>query len=125
MIPCFNTAGPCVPGEHYMLPPLRRICDVLRLVDERKYFVVHAGRQMGKTTNARWLVDHYNAGDRYAAVWVDLQTAREQPDPTKAFRTILNELDRAFGRDLPHLERPESASLLPDPATAVLRFCPR
>ncbi|WP_437292012.1 hypothetical protein [Sorangium sp. So ce406] len=50
----FNTAGPCIPGEHYMLPPERRLGRVLRLIEDRKYFTLHAGRQTGKTTSARW-----------------------------------------------------------------------
>ena len=42
----FSTAGPVRPGEHYLIPPLSRIDpeDVLGLVRERKYFVLHAPR---------------------------------------------------------------------------------
>ncbi|WP_304608700.1 hypothetical protein [Hyalangium versicolor] len=46
----FNTAGPCRPDYHYMLPPLRRLPEVRQLVDQHGYFVVHAPRQVGKTT---------------------------------------------------------------------------
>jgi hypothetical protein len=56
--PSFNTAGPCIPGEHYMLPPGRRLGRVLELIGERKYFTLHSGRQTGKTTSAFWLVEH-------------------------------------------------------------------
>ena len=87
MRPSFNTAGPCFPGDHYMLPPERRLGRLMELVDEGKFFTLHAGRQTGKTTSAQWLCDAYNAGDRYRAIWVDIQTAREQPDPTRAFTT--------------------------------------
>ena len=68
----FNNAGPCVPGEHYMLPPERRLGHVLELIEERKYFTLHAGRQTGKTTSARWLVEHYNRGSHFYAIWVDI-----------------------------------------------------
>ena len=51
MIPSFNTSGPCIPGEHYMLPPERRLGEVLTLIEERKFFTLHAGRQTGKTTS--------------------------------------------------------------------------
>jgi hypothetical protein len=84
--PSFNTAGPCFPDEHYMLPPERRLGRVMELVDDGKYFTLVAGRQTGKTTSARWLVHHYRAGQRFRAIWVDVQEAREQPDPAKAFR---------------------------------------
>ena len=45
MLPSFNTAGVCVPGEHYMLPPERRLGRVMQLIDERKYFTLQSGRQ--------------------------------------------------------------------------------
>lgn len=117
----FNTTGPCVPGEHYMLPPERRLARVLELVDHRKYFVLRAGRQTGKTTSAQWLVRHFNQGDRCCCVWADLQTAREQPDPAAALPTVLSELDRAVARDLPGVPRPALPSAL-NPATALLHY---
>src|SRR5216684_1310360 len=101
MRPSFNTTGSCIPGEHYMLPPERRLGRVMELIDDGKYFTLHAGRQTGKTTSARWLAHHYNAGDRYRAIWVDVQTAREEPDPAAAFRTVLEKLDSAVQRSLP------------------------
>ena len=62
MRPRFNTTGPCFPDEHYMLPPERRLGRVMELVDDGKYFTLHAGRQTGKATSAQRLADHYNAG---------------------------------------------------------------
>ena len=48
----FNTAGPVRPEEHYCIPALERLDmnEVLRLVRDRKYFVLHAPRQTGKTS---------------------------------------------------------------------------
>jgi type II secretory pathway predicted ATPase ExeA len=106
----FNIAGPCIPGEHYMLPPERRLGRVLRLVAQRKYFTLTAGRQTGKTTSARWMVKHLNASGAYCAVWVDIQNAREQPDPTKAYAAILYDFDVAVTRDLPGLGLPPTAA---------------
>ena len=79
MLPFFNTSGPCIPGEHYMLPPERRLGAVLALIEARRYFTLHAGRQTGKTTSAMWLEDHLNASGRFRALWVDLETARPTP----------------------------------------------
>jgi len=70
--PSFNTAGPCVPGEHYMLPPERRLGDVLALIEAHRFFTLHAGRQTGKTTSLMWLEDHLDGAGRCRAVWVDL-----------------------------------------------------
>ena len=41
----FNVAGPCVPGKHYMLDPMRGIGDeLMKLIDGEQYFVIHAAR---------------------------------------------------------------------------------
>src|SRR5262245_31641778 len=123
MRPSFNIAGPCIPGEHYMLPPERRLGRVMELIEDGKYFTLHAGRQTGKTTSARWLRDHYKASERFQTTWIDIQTAREQPDPAQAFKTVLNNFDRAIVRDLPDLGIPaERARLLDNPETAVLHY---
>jgi len=123
MIPYFNTSGPCVPGQHHMLPPERRLVRAMELVEQGRFFTLRAGRQTGKTTSVQWLVEHYNCGDQYAAVWVDLQPAREQPDIDRAMREILLQLDRSLSRDLPDVERPEQAqqdAWLRSPSSAVL-----
>lgn len=43
----FNTAGPCIPAEHYMLPALDRLPEIRRLVALRRYFVIHAPNRGG------------------------------------------------------------------------------
>ena len=121
MLPSFNTSGPCVPAEHYMLPPEARFRGVMRLVDERKYFTLHAGRQTGKSTAAQWLVDWYNAGDTYRALWIDIQTAREQTDSARAFRAVLSKIELALQMYWPDAPRLALAELLADPDTAILR----
>jgi len=105
-----------------MVPPERRLGRALELIDDGKYFTLTAGRQTGKTTSLLWLVRHLNASGRFCALWVDLQTAREQPDPEKAFRTVLGNIDKAAAFELPDVNRPpegERAKWLVDPATAV------
>ncbi|MEM9453474.1 MAG: ATP-binding protein [Myxococcota bacterium] len=121
MLPFFNTSGPCLPGEHYMLPPGRRLDDVLALIEARRYFTLHAGRQTGKTTSARWLVQHFNAGDRFRAVWVDVQDAREVSDPGQAFSLVLDDLDLAIARDLPGLALPSGPARALEPARSCIR----
>jgi hypothetical protein len=123
MRPSFNTTGPCFPDEHYMLPPARRLGHIMELIDEGKYFTLYAGRQTGKTTSAQWLTDHYNAGERFGAVWFDLQTARDKPEPALAFRTLLTKLDIGVKLMLSDLGVPaDRERLLDDPDTAVLQY---
>lgn len=122
MRPAFNTAGPCIPGEHYMLPPERRLDEVLELIDERRFFTLTAGRQTGKTTSLFWLEKHFNNKDGWRALWVDIQTAREVSDPSLAFRTVLGALDDRCRSIYPDLPRPDVEDLLKDPRRAILGY---
>ena len=60
----FNTEGPVRAGEHYCIPPLERVDldDVVALVRTRKYFVLHAPRQTGRTSALLALRDLLNSG---------------------------------------------------------------
>ena len=77
----FNVAGPCNPEDHYMLPATERVPDVMRLVADKSYFVVHAQRQCGKTTVFRALVDDINAQGERLAMYCSLEVVQEFPDP--------------------------------------------
>ena len=57
----FNTAGPCEPSRHYMIPPLSRLPEAFDLVDQGDYFALHAPRQTGKTTTLRALAKELSA----------------------------------------------------------------
>jgi hypothetical protein len=74
----FNTAGPVDPGRHYCLPPLSRIAldDVLLLIDQAKYFVLHAPRQTGKTPVLLALMDYLNQEGRFIALYANLEAAQ-------------------------------------------------
>ncbi|MEY4978595.1 MAG: hypothetical protein RLZZ352_865 [Pseudomonadota bacterium] len=81
----FNNAGPQIPKDHYTLDPLQRVnLDELQdLIDQKRYFVLHAPRQTGKTTALYALMRHYNAGTQYRCVYVNVEPAqalREQTD---------------------------------------------
>ena len=93
----FNTAGPIVPEDHYHVPPMQRLDRdaVLTLIRQRKFFVLHAPRQTGKTTVLLALCDLLNSGavGEYRCVYANVeaaQTARENVE--RAMRAILAEL---------------------------------
>lgn len=69
----FNTAGPCIPEFHYMVPPLPRLPEAPKLIHRGMYFVVHAPRQTGKTTTLRALAHHLSEQGKYAAVHVSCE----------------------------------------------------
>ena len=111
-----------------MLPPERRLERVQALIEERKYFTLHAGRQTGKTTSLMWLEAHLNASGRWRALWIDLETAREQPDPAAAMSTILEAIDRTLRLQHADLARPdedEIEAVLRKPAAALLNYLVR
>lgn len=58
----FNTAGPIMRDIHYNISPLMRIDtdEIMMLIRQRKYFVLHAPRQTGKTSCLLALRDYIN-----------------------------------------------------------------
>lgn len=93
----FNTTGPVAPADHYHIPPLDRIDlgQVRRMILEKRYFVLHAPRQTGKTSALLALRDLLNAEGRHRCLYVNVegaQAARE--DVEQAMRTVLSEIAR-------------------------------
>ena len=93
----FNTAGPIKAAKHYCIPPLDRldVDDLLNLVQQEKYFVLHAPRQTGKTSLLLALADLLNAGSEFRCVYVNIesaQTARE--DVGRGMQDILTSLGK-------------------------------
>jgi hypothetical protein len=76
----FNVAGPCNPEIHYMLSPLARIPQVMDLVEQQAYFVIHAPRQIGKTTAMMAIAQELTKRGRYVAVLVSVEEADAFPD---------------------------------------------
>ena len=76
----FNTAGPCLPGLHYMLPPEPRLPEARGLVEAGRYFIVHAPRQTGKTTTLSALAEDLAAGARHVALRFSCERAEATGD---------------------------------------------
>jgi hypothetical protein len=74
----FNNAGPSVAGDHYMIDPLTRIDidHISSLIADKRYFVLHAPRQTGKTTCLLALMHHLNALRTYRALYVNIEAAQ-------------------------------------------------
>ena len=60
----FNTEGPIIAEDHYHVPPLERVDlrEILELIRDKRYFVMHAPRQTGKTSALLALRDLLNSG---------------------------------------------------------------
>jgi hypothetical protein len=93
----FNVAGPCVPKKHYILDPFRGVDrDLMDLIDDEQYFVIHAARQSGKTTLLQALVHQINAQGEYHALYCSLETASVFTDPEKGIPAIVKRMKSAF-----------------------------
>jgi len=93
----FNVAGPCVPGDHYMLDPLRGIGeDLMGLIRHKHYFVIHAARQSGKTTLLKQLTRNINAAGEYHALYCNLEVVQAWTEPDKGIPAIVKTLASAF-----------------------------
>ena len=98
----FNTEGPVVPERHYCVPPLQRLNlgEILELLRDMRYFVLHAPRQTGKTSALLALRDLLNSRPErdFRCVYINVEAAQAlREDLPAAMRTIIGELsDRAL-----------------------------
>ena len=86
----FNIAGPCNAADHYMVPLLERNKDILPLIEQKQYFVLHAARQSGKTTLLQELVDHLEREGKCYALYCSLEQAQVFTEAKEGIPQILN-----------------------------------
>lgn len=104
----FNTEGPCESADHYMLPAEGRVdADVERLIDRRRYFVIHAPRQVGKTTAFRALARRLTAEGHYTALLTTCEAGQSTVgDVERSIDAVLGALRLWSDMDLPEELRP-------------------
>ena len=130
----FNTEGPVRPDDHYAIRPLDRVDvdELLALIRAKRYFVLHAPRQTGKTSALIALRDLLNSGEvgdfRCVNVNVEVgQVARD--DVARGIRAVLSNLAESallLGDDYPDGVWPDVlAKAGPENALKVLlaRWC--
>ena len=111
----FNTAGPCEPSIHYMVPAEQRLPEARTLAERGFYFVVHAPRQTGKTTVLRSLARTLTAEGRFTALHFSCETAEPAQDNYEgAQRAVLSQIRFSAEHYLPPELRPPA----PWPAAA-------
>ncbi|ABD40076.1 conserved hypothetical protein [Methanospirillum hungatei JF-1] len=97
----FNTAGPVQCEKHYCLPPLSRfdLPEILNLINQEKYFVLHAPRQSGKTSCLLALREYLNRDGKFATFYMNVETGQTaRSDVGRGMKAIISEL--AFQTDL-------------------------
>ena len=91
----FNTEGPVRPDDHYAIRPLDRmdVHELLGLIRAKRYFVLHAPRQTGKTSALIALRDLLNGGEAgdFRCVNVNVEPAQvARDDVARGIRAILS-----------------------------------
>ena len=86
-----------VPERHYCIPPLQRVNleEILQLLRDMRYFVLHAPRQTGKTSALLALRDLLNSRPEqdFRCVYVNVEAAQAlREDLPAAMQTIIGEL---------------------------------
>ncbi len=73
----FNTAGPTIPADHYHIDLLHRLDweEIQHLIASKRYFVLHAPRQTGKTSTLLAIMKALNAGGDYACAYANIEGA--------------------------------------------------
>lgn len=109
----FNTAGPCNPQDHYMLPSLDRLPSVKQLIERNGYFVIHAPRQTGKTTAMLTLAQELTNEGEYAALMVSAEVGAVYTQSQKNADTAILQTwqDAATFWLPPDLQPPDWSSL--------------
>ena len=105
----FNTEGPVRPDDHYAIAPLDRadVDELLGLIRVKRYFVLHAPRQTGKTSALIALRDLLNRGEvgNFRCVNVNVEVAQvARDDVAEGMRAILSSLGMSaqlLGDDYP------------------------
>jgi len=91
----FNTAGPIRRDDHYYIEPLERfdLEEILTLIEQKKYFILHAPRQTGKTTYLLALMEYLNQQGKYKTLYTNIENAQAaRENVKKGIQAIMNAL---------------------------------
>ena len=98
----FNTAGPVNRVAHYKIDPLHRwdLEEVLSLIQQEKYFVLHAPRQTGKTSCMLALQQYLNDTGDYNVIYLNVEIAQmARNDIERGIGAIISKLSRCVNNE--------------------------
>jgi hypothetical protein len=90
----FTIAGPVKPDKHYYVPLSTRLSEpeLYELIEQEKYFILHAPRQTGKTSTVLNFARELNNQGTYTALYVNIESAQALRDNIeKALPVIIQE----------------------------------
>lgn len=71
----FNTAGTCLPNEHYMVDITGRVAIIRKMIAKGDYFCINRGRQYGKTTTLEAINNQLS--DEYCVFSISFETIED------------------------------------------------
>lgn len=103
----FNTAGPTKKDINYHIDLLSRVDwdEIQGLIDQQRYFILHAPRQTGKTSTLLGMMEELNSGDTYACSYANIEAAQAaRGDVTRGVEAICSatarQIDMYLGTEL-------------------------
>ncbi|MDR1462104.1 MAG: ATP-binding protein [Azoarcus sp.] len=103
----FNNAGPIIPEDHYHIDMLSRVDwpEIRQLIAEKRYFVLHAPRQTGKTSTLLAMMKALSEEGRYACAYANIEAAQAaRGDAAQGIPTACSAIARSLAL---YLDRPE------------------
>ena len=75
-----------IPEDHYYIPSRERIDweELHHLIGNKRYFILHAPRQTGKTSALFELMHELNGGDKYTALYINIEGAQTARNDVEA-----------------------------------------
>ena len=95
----FNTAGPTIVEDHYTVALMERIDwdEIQHLIRSKRYFVLHAPRQTGKTSTLLAIMESLNQSGQYRAVYANIEGAQTaRGDVTRGIPTVCSAISRCI-----------------------------
>ncbi|MBM3887378.1 ATP-binding protein [Candidatus Dependentiae bacterium] len=101
----FNTTGPIDPKKHYFISHRLDEKVIKQLIEQEKYFVLHAPRQSGKTTAIKNFVKQLNDEGHYTALYINTESAHVAANNAeRAAKELLKQCYEQIHDTLPHEE---------------------
>ncbi|WP_216900506.1 ATP-binding protein [Nocardia alni] len=85
----FNTAGPCYPDLHYMIPAEDLLHDAQKYIESGYSLVVHMPHRIGKTTTLLGLARRLNTEGNFLALSISCETAEVVGNDVAAVEEML------------------------------------
>ena len=95
----FNTSGPIDLNDHYGIDPLKRLDwqEIIELIESKRYFVLHAPRQTGKTSALLAMMKKINDQGRFLACYANIEAAQAaRGEEKEGIPTVCSAISRSI-----------------------------